>query len=287
MPEIQEIVIRPMTADDLPMASALSVAEGWNQTGSDWKFFLSNPGNICFAACLGSNITGTAVATVHSSDLAWIGMVLVDRNMRGSGIGKKLMVTTIESLRHIRSVKLDATPAGQPLYAKLGFLEEYLIYRMINPLYSGCFANTSNLFSQRINEESFPGVIKMDEKISGSSRPALLNYLFRNFPERAFLMHKSGEVSGYAFGRKGIRYNYIGPVCSMSEKTAESLLGSALSGLEGSPVVVDIPENQQRMIKILSSSGFEVQRSFMRMYLKNNCRSEPDLQYLISGPEFG
>ncbi len=287
MPEISEIVIRPMTADDLPMAAALSQAEGWNQTESDWKFLLSNPGNICFAACLGSNITGTAVATVHSSDLAWIGMVLVDRNMRGSGIGKNLMIKIIESLNHIRSVKLDATPAGQPLYSKLGFIEEYLIYRMINPLYSGGFANMSNLFPRPIYEELLPEVIKMDEKISGSSRPALLNYLFKSFPEKAFILYKSGKVSGYVFGRKGIRYNYIGPACGVSEETAISLICSALSGLEGSPVSVDVPENQRGMIKILKSSGFEIQRSFMRMYLKNNCRSEPDLQYLISGPEFG
>ena len=30
-------------------------------------------------------------------------------------------------LKHVESVKLDATPAGEPLYRKLGFIEEHKI----------------------------------------------------------------------------------------------------------------------------------------------------------------
>src|SRR5260370_36668160 len=60
-------------------------------------------------------------------------MVLVDPDYRKQGIGTQLLEKTIQHLDHtgIRTMKLDATPLGKPLYTKLGFVDEYEIERWI------------------------------------------------------------------------------------------------------------------------------------------------------------
>jgi GNAT superfamily N-acetyltransferase len=121
-----------MTADDLSQALALSTAEGWNQTEKDWRLLLENPANICIVAEKDNKVAGTATALVHSGKIAWIGMVIVDNSLRGQGAGKMLMTQIIGKLKHVESIKLDATPAGQPLYKSLGFIYEYTIFRMTN-----------------------------------------------------------------------------------------------------------------------------------------------------------
>jgi GNAT superfamily N-acetyltransferase len=288
MSDSQAIIIRPMSGNDILQAAGLSKAEGWNQTDADWHFLLTTPENICLVADDGRKIAGTATATVHSPKIAWIGMVLVDRNMRGFGIGKRLMTSLIDALKHIECIKLDATPAGRPLYLKLGFKDEYQIFRMINPLYDGCATPDSDIHPEALRNDQLKDVLKLDEKIFGSSRSGLLADLFNNNPEKAFVITKNDKPEGYVLGRRGLRYNYIGPVCSFTSKAAVSLITAALKELAGTTIAIDIPEDKKEVISWLESTGFEIQRSFMRMYLNNNSiQGELNHQYLISGPEYG
>ena len=109
---------------------AYLLTEGWNQTMKDWRLLLDNPDNVCIVAEKDNRVAGTATALNHGNKVAWIGMVLVDKSLRGQGAGKMLLENIINRLQHIKSVKLDATPAGEPLYRKLGFIAEYKIFRM-------------------------------------------------------------------------------------------------------------------------------------------------------------
>ena len=56
---------------------------------------------------------------------------MVHPDHRGGGIGRRLMEQALEHLsgRRVVSMKLDATPAGKPLYEKLGFITELVIQR--------------------------------------------------------------------------------------------------------------------------------------------------------------
>lgn len=277
-----------MVINDLVQAIGLSRSEGWNQTEKDWRFLLMNPDNICVAAEQSNKLVGTAAATVHSSKLAWIGMVLVDKDFRGLGIGRKLMINIIDNLKHIDSIKLDATPAGLPLYQKLGFIEETNLCRMVNPLNKGLMVIKSDHKPEIIKKNRFPDILKLDSKIFGSKRYSLLTSLFQNYPEKAFMINRAGLLDGYIFGREGIRYDYIGPVSSFSQESVMSLIAIALNSMSGKTVALDILQDKQDVINQLELSGFEKQRSFVRMYLKNNhYPGEVNYQYLISGPEFG
>jgi GNAT superfamily N-acetyltransferase len=124
---------RIMTEQDVPAGLRLNTLSGWNQTAADWHRFLSNSPRGCFVMEHDSKVVGTATTLAYQNRVAWIGMVLVDRDYRKQGIGTQLLEKTIQHLDHtgIRTMKLDATPLGKPLYTKLGFVDEYEIERWI------------------------------------------------------------------------------------------------------------------------------------------------------------
>jgi ribosomal protein S18 acetylase RimI-like enzyme len=288
MPDNFTFKIRPMISDDLNQAISLSDSEGWNQTENDWKFLLENSGNICIVAVSNDKVIGTATALNHSNKIAWIGMVLVDKSFRGQGIGKMLLTNIIGSLKHVDSIKLDATPAGLPLYQKLGFIDEYKICRMINPSLHGFKIQTFSYEPVNIDPESFSDVLKLDEMTFGTARTYLLQALLNNYPAKSFLVNRNKKLEGYVFGRNGARFNYIGPLVSLSEDSARILVLKALESLNNQPVALDVHENKEELSKWLETLGFVKQRQFVRMYLKSNSNCGlTKYQYLISGPEFG
>jgi ribosomal protein S18 acetylase RimI-like enzyme len=280
--------IRPMVINDLDQAINLSNAEGWNQTEKDWKLLFENPMNTCLVAEHHNKIAGTATALNHSNEVAWIGMVVVDKSLRGQGVGKMLLTHIIDNLKQIKSIKLDATPAGQPLYENLGFKEEHLIFRMTNASVKSFLWKDPYNEPEHIDKDSFTEVLKLDKSIFGADRTYLLQSLLQNYPGKAFLLKQNHKLEGYIFGRDGIRFNYIGPVFSLSSESARILISKALESINNQPIVLDILADKEDLIKWLETIGFEKQRHFVRMYMKSNAfHGVVSNQYLISGPEFG
>lgn len=280
--------IRPMITNDLRQAISLSNSEGWNQTEKDWKLLLENSLNICIVAEYNNNVIGTTTALKHSNQVAWIGMVLVDKSFRGRGVGKMLLTNIIGALKNVESIKLDATPEGLPLYQKLGFIDEHKIYRMINPSLQSFKNQAFDYGVANIDNESFSDVLKLDIRIFGTARTYLLQTLLGNYPWKAYLIKKNKKLDGYMFGRDGVRFNYIGPVFAFSHNSARILISKALESLDNKPVALDILQDKEGLIKWLEMSGFVKQRYFVRMSLKSNSyRGLIKYQYLIGGPEFG
>ena len=277
-----------MRAADLDQALGLSLNEGWNQTMNDWKFLFENPENVSIVAEKDNRVAGTATALNHENKIAWIGMVLVDKSLRGQGAGKMLLENIISRLKHVESVKLDATPAGEPLYRKLGFIAEHNIFRMTSDSLNYSSAIVLSGESDNINQENLSEVVKLDRKIFGADRSYLLMNLLSGNPDRAFYLKKDNSPEGYAFGRAGSRFNYVGPVNALTQESARELILKSLKSLNDQKIAIDILEDKVDVISWLESIGFVKQRHFVRMYLKVN--PYPGIvnnQYLISGPEFG
>lgn len=78
-----------------------------------------------------------------------------------------LLSGLFEKLKSCKSVKLDATPAGQPVYKKYGFKDEYLIHRMIAPCIN-LQELTERLPLRQIFASDIEAVAQFDRKISGA-----------------------------------------------------------------------------------------------------------------------
>jgi len=281
--------LRILQNEDLFQAIRLSRAEGWNQTLKDWGLLTGTGGNVCLAALDGECIIGTATAMVYGNRVAWIGMVIVDREYRGRGIGKELFSTLLDNLHPDLSLKLDATPAGEPVYQKFGFKAEYLIYRMT------CHSVPAKLLSDENDGSLEPVVpdqldmlVDVDSQVFGADRQPLLSHLLENDPGNAWVIRQGEEITGLVLGRKGNRFYQIGPLVASSTLEAKMLMTKFLKGTEGQPVVVDIPKDKKELIQWLLTLGFSSQRHFVRMFQKENpYPGSPGRQFLIAGPEFG
>jgi GNAT superfamily N-acetyltransferase len=288
MPETPAFTIRPMRPDDLEQASGLALAEGWNQTMNDWRILFNSPDNVCIIAEKDNRVAGTATALNHDNKVAWIGMVLVDKLLRGQGAGKMLLEEIINRVKHVEAVKLDATPAGEPLYRKLGFIEEYKIHRMTCSDLNYSSDRQSREEIQNISQQNISDILKLDRIIFGVDRGNLLRHLLKENPAGAFFINRDNHPDGYIFGRIGSRFNYIGPLCALTQDSARHLISEVIESLKGQDIALDIPDDKADLINWLETIGFVKQRHFVRMYLGvNPYPGRVSDQYLISGPEFG
>lgn len=280
--------LRKMVISDMDSLMRLKDAEGWNQLEKDWALLINYKESVNLVAVLDDHIVGTITAINYANTVAWIGMMLVDRDYRGRGISKLLLLDAIDKLKKCKSIKLDATPAGRPVYLKLGFIDEYTLYRMTNPSVSIISLSDDPVQTEQIKPGDIPEIAGFDKKVFGADRTELIRRLHETCPELAWTIKENRRVTGFCLGRKGQNFTQIGPVYALSAKGAKALIRSAINQITGQAVVVDIPAARSETERWLETCGFISQRPFERMYLNNNPHpGNIDNQYLISGPELG
>lgn len=265
------------------------MAEGWNQTEKDWEFMVRQPQNICLAATVGEKIIGTSLAINYNNDVAWIGMVLVDKNHRGKGVSKLLLEILFQKLNHCKSIKLDATPAGQKVYQKFGFENEYVIHRMVRPSSTLEIPkiNNSNTLSPTQSSD-ISSIIQYDSYVFGAERSSLVKFLSSNFLNKSWILRQGHQIKGFALGRVGSRFHQIGPVSASSTEIAKTLISTSIQNIGRKDSVIDVLDDKKELIDWLESMGFEKRRHFIRMYKNSNpFPGTIKNQFLICGPEFG
>ncbi len=278
--------IRVMTPGDIPAGMRLKEIAGWNQTVGDWRRFLRASPAGCFVAEWGGQIAGTVTTIIYQDRFAWIGMVLVDPEFRGRGIGTALLVKAIDYLdnRAIPCLKLDATPQGRRIYERLGFRSEYGIERQ--SLKRDIFADIRGCREEKNLE--FHSVLDMDREVFGADRSLLLKSLANGCPELVVTAHSGASLGGYALGRKGSQADHLGPWVASDAEAARETLENFLRRSQRETVFVDVPKGSRWASALLAGKGFQFSRTLTRMYRGEN--SHPgrlDRLCAILGPEFG
>ena len=278
-----------MTVADLAFADSLRVLAGWNQTDKDWQRLLAHEPHGCFLAEWDGVPAGTATTTCYGTDLAWIGMVLVHPDYRRRGVGTALLQHSLDYLsgRGIRCIKLDATPAGRPVYERLGFQSEWALARWEHV----CVEQTSVVSAVEFGscrDADVPPIEVIDRRAFGVPRQSLLQAM-ANESLRA-LVHKSvgGDSDGFGMLREGARALYLGPVVAASPAVGASLITELLSHTIGKKVFWDIPEPNTMAVALGEKLGFTQQRPLLRMFRgKNEHSGDPQMQFAIADPAIG
>jgi GNAT superfamily N-acetyltransferase len=274
---------RLMTVEDIPEAMQLKDAVGWNQTSADWARFLSASPEGCYVAEREGRVVGTSTSIVYEGRFAWIGMVIVDSQYRGQGIGTALLERAIRFLdsRWVLSMKLDATPLGKPIYEKFGFVTEYDIERWM--LMRQRRTNLAAKPSAEIED-----VLRLDREIFGADRSGLLRSLTEAAPDLTLVARQEPGVNGYTFGRRGSRADHLGPWMARNEDVASTLLDEFLHCSSRELVFVDCLRRNPWAVPLLRTRGFELSRPLTRMFRgTNQYPGRPELLCAVLGPEFG
>lgn len=276
-----------MTPGDVSAGMRLKDTAGWNQTREDWERFLQANPEGCFVADQDGAVAGTVTTIIYENRLAWVGMVLVDSQFRGKGIGTALLLNAIHYLdaRKIPCVKLDATPQGRPIYARLGFHDEYEIERH-------CLRrerhSKASLALVADSAESIETLLKLDREVFGADRSDLLRSMAASAPELIVTTRLDDAVDGFALGRKGSQADHLGPWVASNAPAAREAFEAFLLRSQRDVVFVDVMKDNPSALALLAEKGFQFSRRLTRMYRGENAhRGRPDLLYSILGPEFG
>jgi predicted N-acetyltransferase YhbS len=275
--------LRTMTLEDIPGAIRLKDAAGWNQTAADWVRFISASPEGCFVMEYHGNVIGTSATIAYDGRFSWIGMLIVDEQFRGQGIGTALLARAIHFLdsQKIPTIKLDATPQGKPLYEKLGFISEYGIERWM-------LSRTAKEKAAENLSVSIEDVLQIDRKIFGANRSGLLRSLAQEAPHLTLVDQQEGEITGYSFGRLGSSADHMGPWVARNEDAAERLLNSFLLRSLRELIFIDCLRLNPWAVPLVKVRGFELSRPLTRMFRgTNGYAGQVELICASLGPEFG
>jgi GNAT superfamily N-acetyltransferase len=266
-----------MQETDASAGFALSEEAGWNQTAEDWSLLI-RLGRAFGVRDRESRLVATALALPYPSDFGWIGMVIVHGPYRRRGLATRLMERSIAELRGRGLVPLlDATPAGAPVYERMGFRPVEALTR-----WRGGAGRSAPPALPPVADVR--DIAELDRAAFGTDRAAFL----------ADLLRRKGAVSlldpaseGFLLARPGRTATYVGPVVARATGTALRLLESALAAISG-PVLIDVPDRQSDVTDLLAGHGFEAQRPLTRMALDHDVGfGDRALVRAIAAPELG
>ena len=276
-----------MTRADIPAGLSLCRAARWNQTADDWRFLLSfAPGGALVAEEHG-RVVGS-VATVPYGAFAWVSMVLVDPAARGRGIGRLLLERGLELVPADVTARLDATPAGEPLYRSLGFAAEYPIARRHIDAARTRPSSPAVHHGRPLARDDWALVLQLDRHVFGGSRARLLQRMAAESPEYAWVFETGGRLRAYLFGRRGHVRDHLGPLVADTRESAQLLLESCLAAHPATRFFLDTPERADGWDDVLATLGFTIERPFLRMHRGPlTAPGNPSVVYAATGPEFG
>jgi len=282
------IDLRCLRPEDLPAADKLRQAVEWNQTLTDWRRLLALDPEGCFVAMDEDQVIGTATTISFGTDLAWIGMVLVDPTRRNQGIGRLLLNQCLDHLqtKGVRCIKLDATPAGQILYEKLGFQVEWPLARWMKMEATRPDIALPTQPAISANADDWDEIPELDRRAFGVDRAILLNRLREDSAHCVIDRESGGDLEGFGFLREGVNADYIGPVVAKTEEAGKAITGHLLRASRRS-IYWDIP-GPSTAASWAAQLGFTHQRPLVRMYFgKNDAPGIPSQLWAISDPATG
>lgn len=231
------VLLRAMTADDLPAAHALSADLRWPHRPADWEqVFALGDGVV---AERDGAVVGTALRWQWGPRHATLGLVIVAPACQGRRIGHRLMTALLEGLEG-RSVLLHATPEGRGLYERLGFVRTGEVRQhQGTALPAPLVALDAGWRLRPAGSNDADALKALDAAARGMPREALIDELLTSAEATVVLDH-DGEARGFAMLRRFGRGHIIGPVVAPDADGAKALIAH-LSGLSaGRFVRIDI-----------------------------------------------
>jgi GNAT superfamily N-acetyltransferase len=260
-----------MTKADLPELAGLQPPD-WPDVIAQFEQYLSWPAARPVKLSQDQSIAAIGCAILHG-DTAWLGHIIVRQALRRQGLGTRItqVLLDLPEVGKCRTVSLVATPAGEPLYARLGFVREstYLFFK----------GGRTPRIPTDVQIVSFrptmlPEVLQLDLRASGEDRSAMLQHHLN----KAMVALEDGKMTGFLLPNLGEGLIVAG--------TQNAGLALAKLRLQNAAVSV-VPDRNRVAINMLTMQGFSHYRTGVRMYLGEMLDFHPGMIYNRIGGNLG
>lgn len=228
---------RKLSRKDLAAAHKLSLDVGWPHRLEDWEFVQHlGAGHV---ATEDGAVVGTVLTWKHDARNATLGMVIVDPRVQGRGIGKRLMRLALREVTG-RSVMLNATREGVPLYEKLGFeaidkVEQHQgLARRVPAVALGRGERL-----RPVGASDAAALAALATRAAGLARARVVRRLLE--AAKGIALASGDDILGFALLRRFGRGLAIGPVVAPDAARARALVGHWVAMHPGKFLRIDVP----------------------------------------------
>jgi GNAT superfamily N-acetyltransferase len=255
------VAIRPLAADDLDWAAALLAATGLPSRQPELQRHLALEPNGFSVAEDDGRPVGLGGYIAYDA-FAFVGNMAVAPQAQGRGVGGALLARLLGTIerRGIPATLLEATPDGERLYRRRGFLALHptLAYTRAAGGPGGGAGGGAVL----LRPEDLDAVAAFDAPRFGADRRRVLARLLADCPGRGLVVRQAGgAAAGYLIAQGRI----LGPMVADGPAAAEALLAAALALPFDGPPTAFVPEPNVDAAAVFGRQGFAAQVESLRM----------------------
>jgi len=232
-----QLTLRTAGLSDADACQRLSAAIGWPHRREDWEFALSLGQG--FTLSIEDAVVGVGLWWGFGATHATLGTIIVAPDQQGQGIGKVLTEQLIAATEG-RTLGLVATPQGEPLYARYGFIaiDEVRQHQGDWPELAAPVLATNEVM-RPATAADLPLLAQLDGEATGLPRAHVLEALLAR--GHAILIERNGAAVGFGFLRRHGHGWLIGPVAAIDDAAACNLIAALLAARRGDFVRIDVP----------------------------------------------
>jgi GNAT superfamily N-acetyltransferase len=246
---MDNIRIRKMKKEELPLAVEWAVAEGWNPGLADAEcFWLEDPDGF-FCAEADGKMAGSVSVLNYDDRFSFAGLFIVKPEYRGRGIGMQLYR---HAMRHAgsRIVGGDGVVAMVPKYERDGGL--FLHYH--NARYEGKGGGLMPGGLIPLQKVKFADLLEYDTVHFPARRESFLRYWIGHRDHFGLArLDEGGKILGYGVRRTCHTGYKIGPLFAKDRETAELILDGLIAGIPGEPFFLDIPMPNKAAVALVEN----------------------------------
>ena len=231
----EALLLRDIHVGDAETCVTLSQAVGWPHRVADWQMVIGLGHGV--VATLRGETVGTAMWWPFGEAHATLGMIIVSPQHQGAGIGKRLFEGVLAQTG-ARSLMLNATKAGEPLYLRYGFARRGGVSQYQGEVLAAPPPLRSGTTLRPGRADDLPELERLDRAATGLPRRAALTALLERGD--CVMLEQDGKATGYSILRRSGRGLVVGPVVAGDDADATMLIAHWLHGLRGDFVRVDI-----------------------------------------------
>lgn len=245
-----DLPIRVLTAADLAAGVAVLERAGLSGAVSNLARYLRWQPDGVWGATTPDGALAGMVSALHFGAAAFIGCMAVEPSHQRRGLGRQLLVHAHAAARRwgAETFLLEATPAGEPLYAQLGYVREHESVMLERP--AGAAPGSAGLAA--IPPAAREAVLAVDREATSTPRDAMIHDLLDE--ARGLLL-----PGGYGL----VLADRIGPVLARDAATGVALIDA----LAPAARVCTVPATNAPALAALARHGYREVRRLARMRL--------------------
>ncbi|WP_223067964.1 GNAT family N-acetyltransferase [Paenibacillus caui] len=250
-----QIELHQLNHNDLEDIVKLSAKIGWDYTESDLNTIFSC-GTVFGHKCLNKVISCSALFPYEN--FASVGMVIVDPEYQGHGLGKAVVQACLNTFQN-KPVTLVSTSEGLPLYSKLGFQPVGTLHKLIASEYQSreSFVLNHDLNCRDYMETDFYEVVRFDAAAFGAKRETFLRQRIFQANHKLVVTDQFGKIAGFGLSILLPEMLLIGPIIADNDFIAHYLINK-LSTTYSGKLRIDVLSNKDTLIEKLIHCGFEI-----------------------------